>query len=63
MPIDFDKLLKEYLQEFESKNPNPENNTFVDLNKHYVEISANVCVRILKKYHDEVEKISLKEPE
>jgi hypothetical protein len=50
--IDFDKLANEYLEEFKSKNPNPNDDSSKGIITIMHEISAKVCVDLLKKYEE-----------
>lgn len=50
MSIDFDKLLSDYLESLRSKYSNVENDPYVSLNLINMELSAKVCVSILKEY-------------
>lgn len=50
MGVDFDELLKNYIENLKSKYPNVDNGPYVSLNIHYMELSAKVCISILKEY-------------
>lgn len=50
MEIDFKKLSDDYLEKFNEKNPNPDNNPSITFNSNIVRIASEVCVSILKEY-------------
>lgn len=50
MEIDFDKLLSDFFERYNEKNPNPENNPYIAMNSTTAKIAAQVCVSILKDY-------------
>ena len=50
LEIDFDKLLNDFLERYNEKNPNPGNNAFVALNARTAKTAAQVCASILRDY-------------
>jgi len=50
MEIDFKKLSDDYLEKFNEKNPNPNNDPSITFNSNIVRITSEVCVSILKEY-------------
>jgi hypothetical protein len=50
MEIDFKKLSDDYLEKFNEKNPNPDNDPGLMFNSNIVRIASEVCVSILKEY-------------
>lgn len=50
MEVDFDKLLSDFLERYNDKNPNPDNNPFIEMNAKTAKIAAQACVSILKEY-------------
>lgn len=50
MEIDFKKLSDDYLEKFNEKNPNPENDPGITFNSNIVKMMSQVCVSILKEY-------------
>ena len=50
MEIDFDKLLSDFLEKYNEKNPNPDNSPYIGMNLVTAKIAAKVCIDILKDY-------------
>jgi|GEM_PF-6637686 len=52
MEIDFDKLLNDYLEKYNEKNPNSDDNPYIEMNLVTAKIAAKVCVDILSNRFD-----------
>jgi len=52
MNVDFDKLLTDYLNELDIKNPNPSNDLVTSIALTSEKQAAKTCVEILKRYEE-----------
>ena len=50
MEIDFDKLLKDFVEKYNENNPNPDSDKLVSLNNANAKFIARICVSILRDY-------------
>jgi hypothetical protein len=58
LEIDFDKILNDYLDVLKTKNPNPDDDFAIKMHLIMMNDASRVCIQLIKRYHEEVQRLS-----